>query len=71
MVNKPILKLIGQDGNAFAIIGKAQGAMKKHLRAQGKSNAEIKEACDKIVKEMTSGDYDNLLRVVDNYFEIN
>lgn len=48
------VKLVGQDGNAFAIMGAVQSALKKH----GVSKAEI----DEYLKQSMSGDYDNLLR---------
>jgi hypothetical protein len=46
--------LIGEDGNAFHILGKTKKAMKKH----GLPEQEI----DKYYNEATNGDYDNLLR---------
>jgi hypothetical protein len=52
---KPTVKLIGEDGNAFAIIGKVNKAMRK----VGYSQEEIKKYND----EAMSGDYDNLLQV--------
>ena len=47
------VELIGQDGNAFAIMG----AVQKALRKGGVSKDEI----DEYLKESMSGDYDNLL----------
>ena len=47
-------KLIGQDGNAFAIIGTVQ----RELRRGGVSDDEI----NKFVTEATSGDYDNVIQ---------
>jgi hypothetical protein len=46
-------KLIGQDGNAYAIIGTVQ----RELRRGGVSSDEINE----FVTEATSGDYDNVI----------
>jgi hypothetical protein len=46
-------KLIGQDGNAFAIIGTVQ----RELRRGGVDSATI----DEFVTEATSGDYDNVI----------
>ena len=57
--NKPILKLLGEDGNAFAILGKARKVARKN-----------EMDWDKISKEAKSGDYNNLLMVMDNYFEV-
>ena len=48
------VQLVGQDGNAFAIMGRVMGA----LKSAGVSKEEI----DQYYAESTSGDYDNLLR---------
>lgn len=49
------VRLTGQDGNAFFILGRVQSAMKK---------ANIsKEEIDKFIQEAESGDYDNLLQM--------
>ncbi len=48
--------LVGEDGNAFAILGRVRSAMKKAGIAQ--------EQIDKFMSEATSGDYDHLLQVV-------
>lgn len=47
------VKLIGEDGNAFFIIGK----VKQALRRAGASNEE----CIKFMEEAMSGDYNNVL----------
>lgn len=60
-MNKPVVKLIGKDGNAFAIIGEVSKALKKN----GQSNL-VKEYQTKAM----SGDYDNLLRVSMEYVDI-
>lgn len=49
------VKLTGRDGNAFAILGSVQSAMKRAKLP----DAEIKQFMD----EAMGGDYDNLLRV--------
>lgn len=59
---KPTLKIIGEDGNAFAIMGKAQ----RVARIAGWS----KEKIDKYMAEAKSGDYNNLLRVTMDYFDV-
>ena len=56
---KPVLKIIGTDGNAFAILGKAQ----RVARENGMD-------WDKIRTEATSGNYDNLLCVMMKYFDV-
>ena len=61
-MSKPELKLIGEDGNVFAIMGKAIRVAKKESWPQ--------EKIDKFLDEMKSGDYDNALRVVQDYFDV-
>jgi hypothetical protein len=56
------VNLIGNDGNAFAILGSVQ----KALRAANVDKAEI----DAYFAEATSGDYDNLLRVTTKWVEV-
>lgn len=51
------LDLSGPDGNAFALMG--------HAKTLGR---QIGLDTDKIIKEMQSGDYDNLVNVFDRYF---
>jgi hypothetical protein len=52
-----IIDLTGPDGNAFALMGYAS-RFAKQLGLDPKV----------IIKEMRSGDYENLLQVFDNYF---
>jgi len=59
---KPTVKLTGEDGNAFAIMGTVAKALKK----AGFS----KEHIDKYYEESSSGDYDNLLRVATKYANV-
>lgn len=54
MTKYPDIRVPAGDGNAFAIIGSVQAA----LRRAGVSQDEIK----KFQKEATSGDYYNVLR---------
>ncbi len=49
------VRLSGNDGNAFAIMGEVKSALKK----AGASKEEL----DKYLADSMSGDYDNLLRV--------
>jgi hypothetical protein len=58
----PALKLIGTDGNAFAILGKA-------LRA-GRQAGWSPEQLEKFQAEATAGDYDHLLRVTMEHFDV-
>ena len=56
--NKTIeIDLTGPDGNAFVLIGMAQG-WSKGLGLDG----------EEVAKEMMVGDYENLLRVMEKYF---
>ena len=59
---KPVLKLTGMGGNAFAIMGQ----VKKVLKEAGADQEYIKQ----YIEEATSGDYNNLLRVTIEYVEI-
>lgn len=56
---KPVLVLVGEDGNAFAILARA--------RRVAVRNGLDWEA---ILKEATSGDYDHLLATMFKYFEV-
>ena len=60
--NKPQVELVGQDGNAFAIMGAVSNA----LRKAGADSEYIKQYTD----AATSGDYDNLLQVTMEYANI-
>ena len=57
--NKPTLKIIGKDGNAFAILGKA-------MRVAKRNGMDV----DSIIGEATNGDYDHLLQTMNKYFEV-
>jgi len=59
---KPHVKLIGKDGNVFAIIGKVSKALKQaNLQDQAREFTE---------KAMTSKSYDEVLCLVMNYVEV-
>jgi hypothetical protein len=60
--DRPTVTLIGTDGNAFAVLGVCLRA----ARAAGWSQERI----DAFRKEATAGDYDNLLAVVQEHFEV-
>lgn len=55
------VKLIGESGNAFAILGKVQKALIR---------AGHTELAKQYLAEATSGDYDNLLGVTMKYVEV-
>lgn len=55
------VKLVGEDGNAYAIIGKVKQALE---RAGYQEDAKV------FLKEAMSGDYDNLLRTCMTYVDV-
>jgi len=59
---KPTLQLVGTDGNAFSILGKAMKAAKR----AGWS----KERIAVYIEEAMSGDYDHLLQTTMKYFDV-
>ena len=56
------VKLIGEDGNAFYILGKVQRALRKAKQS--------KEFIDAVIKEATSGDYSHLLATIATVVEV-
>lgn len=59
---RPVVKLLGSDGNAFYILAKVKEGLKK----AGADQEYIKKYFD----EATLGDYDNLLVVSMKYADI-
>lgn len=55
------LSLVGEDGNAFSILGRARAALRKARRM---------DLWDAFHKEATSGDYNNLLATCMRYFDV-
>ena len=55
------LKMVGEDGNAFSILGRAKRAMRM---------ADQVELFDEYHAEATSGDYDHLLVTTMNWFDV-
>ena len=62
--DKPItnlkLKLVGEDGNAFMIMGRARQLLRRNGRA---------DLIEQFTKECTSGSYENLLATCRRYFD--
>jgi len=58
---KPKVPLVGEDGNAYSIMGRIARGLKKV--------GCTKEIIDEYIKKSKSGDYDNLLRVALEYCE--
>ena len=59
--DKPKVRLVGEDGNAFAILGRCKRAADKAGWPQ--------DRWESFQKKATSGDYDNLLRTVMEQFD--
>ena len=60
-VVKPIVRLIGTDGNAFAILGKVRRAL---------LDAGLHDEAERYMTEATSGDYHHVLAVTMQYVEV-
>ena len=60
-VDRLVLVLVGEDGNAFAVLAKARRA----LRDAGRGDEWAT-----FVAKATSGDYDHLLATVMDWFEV-
>ena len=58
---KPKCRLVGTDGNAFAILGRVVKALKD--AGQGDKAKEF-------MSKATNGDYDNLLKTVFDYVNV-
>lgn len=56
------VKLTGEDGNAFAIMAQ----VRKAIISAGAND----ETVEQFINEATSGDYNNLLRVVMKYVKV-
>ena len=56
-----IIDITGPNGNAFAVLGIVEKVIK---------DTHDKEEVDKIIKDMSSGDYEHLLDVAEEYVTI-
>jgi hypothetical protein len=61
-LEKPVVELVGQDGNAFAILGRCRKAARKA--------GWTSEQTEEFMKLAMNGDYDHLLRTAMEYFEV-
>ena len=59
--NKPTVQLSGQDGNAFAIIGRVRKALRE---------AGLGEQIEAFMDEATSGDYNHVLQTCMKYVNV-
>ena len=55
------VKLVGKDGNAFAIMGAVRGALERNGH---------QDLASQYIEEATMGDYDHLLRVTMEYVNV-
>jgi len=55
------VKLIGEDGNAFAIMGAVRGALERNGH---------EDLASQYIEEATMGDYNHLIRVSMDYVEV-
>jgi len=56
------VKLVGEDGNAFAILGRVMGALRKA--------GVPKEKIDEFLTEAQSGNYDHLLQTCMHWVKV-
>lgn len=63
MNGKPKCKLVGTDGNAFAIMGRVRST----LRDNGATNEQLKDFMNKC---MACESYDALLQLVQDYVDV-
>jgi len=68
-VEKPTVKLVGEDDNAFSILGRCAGVMREFYGGQGMPQSEIQAKVEEFQAEATNGDYNHLLRTVLKYFK--
>lgn len=61
---KPFCKLSGEDGNAYAVMGRATRALEEAIRAEddAKRRQALTNALAWYCRNRTRGDYDHLLR---------
>jgi len=60
--SKPKLKLVGEDGNAFSILGRARSALRKAKATP--------EQIEEFMVDAKSGDYDHLLQTCIKWFNV-
>ena len=65
---KPKVRLVGTDGNAFAIMGAVKKAMKEFQKVNPDYAAPL--MFKEYQEAATAGDYDNLLRVTMGYCDV-
>lgn len=63
------VQLSGTDGNAFAIIGRVQGALRRHL-AYSMEQGDLEDELAAFYTEATSGDYNRLLQTCMRWVDV-
>ncbi len=63
------VQLSGTDGNAFAVIGRVQGALRRHL-AYSMEQGDLEDELAAFYAEATSGDYDRLLQTCMRWVDV-
>jgi hypothetical protein len=64
-------KLLGEDGNAFAILGKVRRVLNRHLRYDlGWDAARAAVEVERYTNEAKAGDYGHLLRTTMEWVEV-
>jgi len=64
------VKLLGEDGNAFGIIGRCRRAIRNAARKGVLPKSMAATISEEFTKEATEGDYDHLLQTVMKYFTV-
>lgn len=59
---KPVVELLGSDGNAMLIIGKCRRALQRA--------GYTKEQVEEFSKEATSGDYDHVIQTAMKWLDV-
>lgn len=59
---KPIVKLVGEDGNAWAVMGRCTAAARKAKWSEDRIKA--------VMAEMRAGNYDHLLQTAMKHFDV-
>lgn len=63
------VKLVGTDGNAYALMGKVVASLRRELQGT-MEQSEINQTIKDFQTEAMSGDYDNLLRTCMKFVDV-
>lgn len=67
-LGKPIIRLVGEDGNVFNLLGICRSAMKRYQEVDPSYNAVMNY--DEMFKEVEQGDFENALRVMMGWLHV-